>query len=68
MFGPDNFVQLQVLTPRTRGNQKAAIPALEDPVSRIETMGKETVNKLANLPAAAKKEGVELNLPEVLRR
>lgn len=42
-----------VTTRRTRNDMKADIPGVDDPISRIVHMGKETVKKLLDLKAAA---------------
>ena len=43
----------QVATPRVRLAAKAAIPHVEDHVSKLEAVGKETRNKLEDINAAA---------------
>ncbi len=37
---------------------------MDDPVSKLEHMGKETVKKLADLASAAEQAGVEIDIPE----
>ncbi|GIL45703.1 hypothetical protein Vafri_2882 [Volvox africanus] len=53
-----------VATRRTRTAGKADIPSVDDPVSKLEHMGKETVKKLADLATAAEQAGVEIDIPE----
>lgn len=55
---------LQVATRRTRTAGKADIPSVDDPVSKLEHMGKETVKKLGDLATAAEQAGVEIDIPE----
>jgi hypothetical protein len=42
-----------VTTRRTRNDVKADIPSVDDPISKIRNMGKETVKKLFDLRTAA---------------
>eukprot|EP00198_Chlamydomonas_reinhardtii_P001203 XP_001690538.1 predicted protein [Chlamydomonas reinhardtii] len=53
-----------VATRRTRTAGKADIPSVDDPVSKLEHMGKETVKKLGDLATAAEQAGVEIDIPE----
>eukprot|EP00878_Enallax_costatus_P027776 GHUV01029929.1.p1 GENE.GHUV01029929.1~~GHUV01029929.1.p1 ORF type:complete len:428 (+),score=139.02 GHUV01029929.1:209-1492(+) len=50
-----------VATRRVKANKKIDIPSAEDPVSRIEHLGGQTVKKLADLQAAAAEQ--EITLP-----
>ena len=52
-----------VATRRTRTAGKADIPKVDDHVSRLEHMGKETVKKLFDLKVAAECVSVALDLP-----
>ncbi len=45
-------------------NTQVYIPSVEDPVSKLEHMGKETVKKLADLATAAQQAGIEIRIPE----
>lgn len=42
------------------GPVQVEIPAMDDPVSKLEHMGRETVKKLADLQAAAAQQGANL--------
>ncbi|GAX78271.1 hypothetical protein CEUSTIGMA_g5713.t1 [Chlamydomonas eustigma] len=53
-----------VATRRTRTAGKVDIPSIEDHVSKLEHMGKETVKKLADIHAAAAQVGIEIDIPE----
>lgn len=53
-----------VATRRTRTAGKADIPKVDDHVSRLEHMGKETVKKLQDIRGAADCVAVALKLPE----
>lgn len=54
-------------TRRTRTAGKVEIPSVDDHVSKLEHMGRETVKKLANLKEAAQQAGLDdLKLPESL--
>ena len=55
-----------VATRRTRTAGKADIPKVDDHVSRLEHMGKETVKKLQNIKAAAESISVSIQLPEAI--
>lgn len=57
----DDFV---VATQRTRNDGKVVIPSMDDPVSKIVNLGKETVKKLADLQAAAVQSNMMLAFPE----
>ncbi len=54
----------QVATRRTRTAGKVEIPNVDDHVSKLEHMGKETVKKLQDLRGAAANMGIELDVPE----
>lgn len=58
------FLGFVVATRRTRTAGKADIPKIDDHVSRLEHMGKETVRKLQDLRSAAEGASVTLKLPE----
>ena len=51
-------------TRRTRTAGKVEIPNVDDHVSKLEHMGKETVKKLQDIRAASVQAGVEINVPE----
>lgn len=53
-----------VATRRTRTAGKVDIPSVDDPISKLEHMGKETVKKLADIGYAAAAAGVEIAIPE----
>ena len=55
---------LQVATRRTRTAGKVEIPNVDDHVSKLEHMGKETVKKLQDLRGAAMQVGLEVNVPD----
>ena len=55
---------LQVATRRTRTAGKVEIPNVDDHVSKLEHMGKETVKKLQDIRTAAVQAGVEINVPD----
>ena len=52
-----------VATRRTRSSGKADIPYIDDHVSKLDHMGKETVRKFADLKNSAKSMGIPLDLP-----
>ncbi|GIM13333.1 hypothetical protein Vretimale_16466, partial [Volvox reticuliferus] len=52
-----------VATRRVKQANKADIPLLDDHVSKIEHIGRETIKKLADLPAAAAELGLNLTIP-----
>ena len=54
----------QVATRRTRTAGKVEIPNVDDHVSKLEHMGKETVKKLQDIKGAAVQAGVDINIPE----
>ncbi len=51
-------------TRRTRTAGKVEIPNVDDHVSKLEHMGKETVKKLQDIKGAAVQAGVDINIPE----
>lgn len=53
-----------VATRRTRTAGKVEIPNVDDHVSKLEHMGKETVKKLADIVASAAAAGVDVRVPE----
>lgn len=53
-----------VATRRTRTANKVEIPSVEDPVQKLEHMGRETVKKLQDLRTAAMQAGIEIDIPE----
>ena len=53
-----------VATRRTRTAGKVDIPSIDDHVSKLEHMGKETVRKLQDIAAAAQQVGIEIDIPE----
>ncbi|KAL0052689.1 hypothetical protein WJX82_006275 [Trebouxia sp. C0006] len=55
---------LEVATRRTRTAGKVEIPNVDDHVSKLEHMGKETVKKLQDIKGAAVQAGVDINIPE----
>lgn len=55
---------VQVATRRVKQANKAEIPLLDDHVSKIEHIGRETVKKLADMKAAAAEIGMTLRLAD----
>ena len=53
----------QVATRRTRTAGKVEIPNVDDHVSKLEHMGKETVKKLQDIHGSALQCGIELSVP-----
>ncbi len=51
-------------TRRTRTANKVDIPSIEDAVSKLDHMGRETVKKLQDLRMAALQAGMEIDVPE----
>lgn len=49
---------VQVATQRVKTAQKAEIPHIDEPVSKIENVGVQTQNKLQDIKAAAEQIGV----------
>ena len=58
----------QVVTKRTKNLKKQEIPSLDDPISKLNHVGKETVKKLNELKAAAEEASLDLGLPPDLHR
>jgi len=58
-IGPENT---QVATRRTRTAGKVEIPNVDDHVSKLEHMGKETVKKLQDIHTAAVQASVEIHI------
>jgi len=54
-----------VATRRTRTAGKVEIPSLEDHVSKLEHMGKETVRKLQDIAMAGMQVGIEIDVGEL---
>ena len=54
---------IQVATRRTRTAGKVEIPNVDDHVSKLEHMGKETVKKLQDIKGAAIQTGVDISVP-----
>ena len=59
---------MQVVTKRTKNLKKQDIPSLDDPISKLNHIGKETVKKLNELHAAANEAHLDLGLPPELHR
>lgn len=57
-----------VATKRVKHAIKSDIPSVADHVSKLVHIGKATVDKLADLRAAAREEGFEINVPDELNR
>ena len=57
---------VQVVTKRTKNLKKQEIPSLDDPISKLNHIGKETVKKLNELKAAADEADLDLRLPSDL--
>ena len=55
---------VQVATRRTRTAGKVEIPNVDDHVSKLEHMGKETVKKLQDLKLAALQAGMDISVPD----
>eukprot|EP00798_Chlamydomonas_sp_ICE-L_P030155 gene30155-35135_t len=53
-----------VATRRTRTAGKVDIPSLDDHVSKLEHMGKETVKKLQDIRTAAVQAGIDIDIPD----
>lgn len=54
----------QVATRRTRTAGKVEIPNVDDHVSKLEHMGKETVKKLQDIRGSAVQCGIDVNVPD----
>lgn len=57
-----------MVTKRTKNLKKQEIPSLDDPISKLNHIGKETVKKLNELKAAADESNVDLPIPSTLWR
>lgn len=57
-----------MVTKRTKNLKKQEIPSLDDPIAKLNHVGKETVKKLNELKASADEVQMELNLPRELDR
>ena len=57
-----------MVTKRTKNLKKQEIPSLDDPISKLNHIGKETVKKLNELKAAADESNVDLPIPSALWR
>ena len=55
---------IQVATRRTRTAGKVEIPNVDDHVSKLEHMGKETVKKLQDIKGSAVQSGIDINVPD----
>ncbi len=58
LLGLESTLLLQVATQRVKTAQKAEIPHIDEPVSKIENVGVQTQNKLQDIKAAAEQIGV----------
>ena len=58
----------QVVTKRTKNLKKQEIPSLDDPIAKLNHIGKETVKKLNELKASADEVQLDLGLPIDLAR
>ena len=59
---------VQVVTKRTKNLKKQEIPSLDDPISKLNHIGKETVKKLNELAASAGEASLHLPIPLDLHR
>ncbi|CAL5224107.1 g6738 [Coccomyxa viridis] len=57
-----------VVTKRTKNLKKQEIPSLDDPISKLNHIGKETVKKLNELAASAAEASLHLPVPPDLHR
>lgn len=69
MIRSDGHVELhmtamQVATRRTRTAGKVEIPNVDDHVSKLEHMGKETVKKLQDIKGSAQGVGIDIHVPD----
>ena len=65
---PQSGHYLQVVTKRTKNLKKQEIPSLDDPISKLNHIGKETVKKLNELAASAAEACLHLPIPHELNR
>lgn len=59
---------MQVVTKRTKNLKKQDIPSLDDPIAKLNHVGKETVKKLNELKNSADEIQMDLHLPVSLSR
>ena len=59
---------LQVVTKRTKNLKKQDIPSLDDPISKLNHIGKETVKKLNELMTSAEEAQLDVDLPDELHK
>lgn len=57
-----------MVTKRTKNLKKQEIPSLDDPISKLNHIGKETVKKLNELKASADEAQLQLPIPPELYR
>ncbi len=57
-----------MVTKRTKNLKKQEIPSLDDPISKLNHIGKETVKKLNELKASANEASLQLPIPAELYR
>ncbi|KAK9849495.1 hypothetical protein WJX84_011563, partial [Apatococcus fuscideae] len=57
-----------VVTKRTKNLKKQDIPSLDDPISKLNHIGKETVKKLNELMLSADEAQLDIDLPEELHK
>jgi hypothetical protein len=57
-----------VVTKRTKNLKKQEIPSLDDPISKLNHIGKETVKKLNELKASADEAQLELKISKDLHK
>lgn len=62
MQSPAAIATDQIATRRTRTAGKVEVPNVEDHVSKLEHMGKETVRKLKDIRMAAEQAGIDINI------
>lgn len=62
----NHLAHLQVVTKRTKNLKKQEIPSLDDPISKLNHIGKETVKKLNELKASADEAALALKIPRDL--
>ena len=68
VLGGEGFPCMQVVTKRTKNLKKQEIPSLDDPISKLNHIGKETVKKLNELAASAAEASLHLPVPHDLHR
>ncbi len=67
-LGGEGVLYIQVVTKRTKNLKKQEIPSLDDPISKLNHIGKETVKKLNELAASAAEASLHLPVPHDLHR